>query len=204
MKEEEKKEKELEEEKKERFKPPNFLARVPMIWKFGGIAWVFIKYTEITQKNGQISQLFIHVALVLIMWWVIGSGAPIKDKKILTPEEALDEVDKHVKWLKRKNRIAKFARVYIGPNAGLFHSEALPQHYLIGVEIEENNNLSHYQATVYAVGDSRGYVTLQESSTKITGREPIPVKFPVPASWKAASSQLDLKFDDILFGKGQK
>lgn len=191
--EQDKKEKEKVEEKK-----VGFFDKVPVFAKIGGAAVLLWKFLEIRNRGGELNEMSVWAFAVLAVWYMWGSAGKKVDTGILTRKEAVDLLRKEIEIMKRDGEIEPFSQVFIGPNIGLFHSEGMPQHYQIGVEIVEEDHREYKRGIVYAKGDTKGYVTIQDNLGKLTGREPIPTKYPIPTIMRKANKQLDIDFDRML------
>lgn len=176
--------------------------KVPPIWKIGGVAVLFLKYQDISNRHGQLSEMWLWVGTVLLIWYFLGSATKKAENKILTPEEAERELRKEIERRRKNGRIPQFARVYITENDGLFHHEGMPQHYQIGIEIIEDNIRKYKRAIVNAEGDTKGYVTIQDNVGSLTGREPIPKVTP---KWiDDAMKKYNMDWKDILIAGGRR
>ena len=85
----------------------------------------------------------------------------------------------------------------------MFHHEGMPQHYQIELRIIEDDLPQYKRAIVNAEGLTKGFVTIQDSVGKLTGREPIPVVSPLPA-WLKRSQKHDWDLEKYIFGEAKK
>ena len=196
-KEEEKKEEEVKEEKKE-----NWFTKVPVIYKMGAIIILVIKYQSIVSSGGNIQELWMWVIIALVILYFLGSEGKRRDTGVLTPKEARKELQKEIDSLIQEGSISRWAKVYIGPNNGLFRYEGMPRHYQIQVEIHDDLGRHYKRGVVDAEGSTKGYATLQDSIGKLTGREPIPVR--TPKLFQDFKKKYGGEYTDLLFGKTGK
>ena len=202
MKDIEQEEKEKQEKDKEEKKQENWFTKVPAIWKLGGLGVIFFKYQSLISSGGEIKELFIWIIVIVLVWYFIGSESKRRTTEILTPREAEEALDKEIQRKIKKGQINKWAKIYTGPNNGLFHHEGLPQHYQIGVEIVSEKSREYKRGVVFAEGETKGFATLQEGRGRLTGREAIPVISPIP-NWLKRSKKYDLDLDKYMFGGGK-
>lgn len=193
---EEQKEKE-EVKKKEGEK--TWFQNVPVVWKLGGIGLIFVKYLMIVNAKGNISELWFWIIAVLVAWYLIGQAGMKRDTGVLTPEEAEAALKKEIARKVKDGQISKWAKIYVGPNNGLYHHEGMPDYYIIGVEIITYNKREYRRGLVFAVGKTKGYATLQNVSSEITGTETVPSVVIIPP-WLKRSKKYDLDLDKYVYG----
>jgi hypothetical protein len=198
LKEEDKKEKQVEEQRQ-----PDFFSRVPVTAKVVGALIILVKYLSIRQKGGQLKELIPWIIGVVILWYLIGSTSLKINTGILTPEEAELALNKEIKRKKKDGQIPQFAKYFIGPEIALFHHDGMPQHYQIAVEMIQNDKREYMRGVVYAEGQTKGYATLQTNMGKLTGREAIPIVSPIPR-WMKKGRELDdygFGFEKLMGGE---
>lgn len=194
------KERELEKKKEKEKTKPSFFSKVPTIWKIVGIAFIVIMYLKIQNDGGSINKVIIWILIVLAIWYIMGNDLLGRQVEILTPEEAYEAAEKHIHYLRTRPNpiIERNADVYLD-NANLFHSDGMPQHYQIGATIITENSKEYKRLIVMAEGPTKRYTTMQDSFGKLTGREAIPVKSPLP-TWLKRGKKAGLDTDRLLYG----
>ena len=198
VQEEEKKKK--EDEKKEQL---NWFQRVPILYKIVGAAVVFVKYLAITSAHGSLKELVPWVVGVLIIWYIMGSHTQKLDTGVLTPEQAERCLKEEIKRKVKDGQIPRFSQIYIGPVNALFHDEGMPQHYQIGLEMVHDHTRHLMKAIVPAVGDTKGYVTLQENVGNFRGVDVLNKISALPPWYKNAKKS-GIDPDKFLFGTGRQ
>lgn len=193
-KEEEKKEEETKEEKKE-----NWFTKVPVIYKIAAIIILVIKYQSIVASGGNIQELWLWVIIALVALYFLGAEGKRRDTGVLTPEDAEKVLKNEIKRKIKDVQISRWAKIYIGPNNGLFRYEGMPRHYQIELEIIDDLGRHYKRGIVDAEGVTKGYATIQDSMGKLTGREPIPVR--TPKIFQDLKKKYELDYDSFLFGK---
>lgn len=192
--------KELEQKKEE--EKGNWWTRVPVLYKVGGALIIFFKYLSVTKTpGGNLNELWVWIIAVVLVWWYLGQEGQRRQAHILTPEEAETALKKELVRKVKEGQISRWAKIYLGPNNGLFHHEGLPIHYQIQIELVEDYLREYKRAVVFADGPEKGYVTIQDVPAKLTGREVIPVK--TPKIFKMLK-KFDVDVDQFIFGPKRK
>lgn len=192
---EETKEKEKKEQQEE--KKISWFQKVPMVFKLGGIGILFFKYQSLVKTGGDFNEIWIWVIAVIALWYVLGSEGKRRTSGILTAAEAEEILREEVERKKKEGQIERWDNIYYGPNNGLFIQEGIPQHYQIEMQIMSENKREFKRGIVFAAGDTKGIVTIQDSVGRLTGREPIPVR--TPQIFKELK-KYDIDMDKFIFG----
>ena len=172
---------EKEEKPKEKVKKFS-LADVPTRIKVISVIVIFYLYTR---SNTTSSELLLAGGGVFLLWYFTGKDVG-KEKDVLSPQEAYTLLKTDIEKRKETGRIPKFTKVYID-NDGLKHHNAMPDFYIFGLEYQPPYaNTEFKRAIVSAVGNTKGYVTIQDSNGRTTGTEVIPSKVLVPPWIKTA------------------
>lgn len=195
------KEKQQEIEKAQKSTGSFQWSKVPKYAQLGGIAVLALKYISITQNKGNMNELWMWVVFVIVVWFILGTWGKTAENTILTPEEADIAARKEIARKIKDGQISKNARWFLGPNNGLFHSEGLPQHYLIQLEIIEDYYKEYKRCMVFAQGNTKGFVTIQDTLGKLDGRTPVPVISPLPV-WAKRMQKAGLDIDKYIMGGG--
>lgn len=196
MNDEEKKDKEKKEEKPKY----SWFQKVPVLYKVLGLGLIVVQYLGISNRGGSTNEIWIWVIIVLAVWYFIGSGGLLREGSILTPVEAETKLGEEIERKIREKQIPRSARIFIGPNNGLFHHEGLPVHYIISIEILDKGIVAHKRGIVFAEGNTKGYVTIQDFPGKVTGREAVPLVSPIP-HWMRRADRAGLDIDKYVFGE---
>lgn len=193
QKEEEKKE---EEGKKEN--EPSWFQKVPAMFKLIALVFLLIQYQKIVSGGGNIKEMWTWVAVTLIALYFLGTEGKRREPDILTPEDAELALKNEITRKIKDGQIDRWAKVFIGPNNGLFFYEGMPRHYQIGVEISTDGRKEYKRGIVNAEGNTKGYATLQDHPGKVTGRELIPIK--TPKVFTDFKKKFGIDYDKLLFG----
>lgn len=198
VKDKEKEEKEKEVKEKVEESKISWFHKVPTLWKIGGIAILFIRFQAVSQAKGDISEMWIWVLGVLAAWYFIGTEGKRRTTQVLSPEEAEDALEAEIQRKVNKGQISRWAKIFIGPNNGIFWHEGMPQHYQIGLQIIDNDRRSYKKGIVIAEGTAKGYATIQNNPGELQGTEMIPVRTP-PIFKQLKKYGVDV--DQFIFGK---
>ena len=203
IKDKEKEEKEIEEKKEEKKKEESWFQRVPAIWKVLAAAVIFVRYLAISNSGGNIQELWLWIIGALVILYLIGSESMKKSSGLLTPEEAEQALKKEIARKKRDGQIPLNTKIDIGCNNGLFWHEGMPQHYQIQLAFTYKNLKEFKKGLVWAYGEAKGMVTIQDNMGKLTGRESVPVVSPLPP-WIRRSRRYNLDIEKGLFDLAKK
>lgn len=165
---------------------------IPMGFKalaIGILAFIFWRGNIVTDQN-----TFLWLGIAAFVFWLLYKGQ--FKEEMITPEVAEELTKKELERKQKENQFPANTKIYIGPNNGLKHHRAMPQHYIIALKIDYPDHLTEYKRAV--VDAKTGFVTIQDSVGKTTGREAIPTKDIVPAFLKQAKEYGLTKY---LFGK---
>lgn len=192
--EKEKKEKEQKEEKKE-----SWWSKVPLQWMLIGVGFILIRFWSITSRGGELQELWWSVALVLFVWYIIGSRAKKIMSGVLTRREARDIAQREIQDSINRGEIEKGAKVYWDHTDALQIVDGAPKHYEISFMVKQDRRIEYKKATVFAEGDIKGYATIQDSMGKLTGREAVPIRNLINR-WIKEGKKQELDLRDILWG----
>ena len=79
----------------------------------------------------------------------------------------------------------------------------MPQHYQIQLAFTYKNLKEFKKGLVWAYGEAKGMVTIQDNMGKLTGRESVPVVSPLPP-WIRRSRRYNLDIEKGLFDLAKK
>lgn len=194
-------EEEKKEEKKVEEKKVSWFTKVPTIYKLLAGGLLFFKYQSIINTGANLQELWMWVIFIILGLYFIGTEGVRRETIILEPKDAEEALKKEIVRKIKEGQISRWAKIYVGPNNGLFHHEGMPQHYQIGVEIIDDSGRQYKRGIVFAEGNTKGYATLQDSSGKLTGRESIPIA--TPKIFKTLK-KYDIDMDKFIFGEKAK
>lgn len=196
----EKEEKNIAEEK-EKQREPGLFSRVPTMYILAGVAVIVLMYLRTSSGHGSSQEFWTWTIAVFVMWWLLGRGIKAKTGGLLTPEEADILIKKEINRMRNEDppQIARFSQVYLGPDCGLRKHEALPRHYLKGMEVHYDGVIEYKRIMCYAEGEERGFVTIANNPGKFQGTEAIPVISPIPKQWRRLQ-EAGFNIDRMLFG----
>ena len=189
-----KKEEEIVKEKEKR---QSWIRKVPPLMILVGIVIVFIRYQSLVSQSKELGELFIWAAAVVLVWYLLAGTTMDKDTRVLTPKEAFDLLVAEVNQRRKDNRILQNAKVFYSINDGLQHHEGMPDHYIIGMTIRTDRKISYKKAVVIAVGETKGYITIQGHPGEVQGTEALQKVVIVPGYMKRAK-KWDLDIEKIL------
>ena len=175
-------------------------ANVPTAFKISGLLFIFLKYNEITRNNGNLSELWIYIIIVGVVWYFLGMDYKMNSTGILTPKQAYDKLREEIAIMYKDGRIKANQKVIISPVQNIGTHESIPTYYIFSVVImSSEGDRFKYKGIVYAKGEMQGIACLTKESTEIRGDETQHTKSIVPSFVKNAEKYPTLKG---LFGLG--
>lgn len=198
----EQKKEEKENEQKAKATRTSSFANVPIAFKILGFLFLFLKYNEITQRKGNISEMWIYIIMVGVVWYFLGMDYIQQRTGILSPKEAYDCLRSEVNIMKKDGRIKYNQKIVINPVQNLATHEAIPTYYIFSVILYSNDaGVMKYKAMVSAKGETMGFVYMVKSTTEERGDGAEHTKSIVPKFVKDADKYPALKG---LFGLGDR
>jgi hypothetical protein len=197
---EKKKEQEQEENKAKAIRKSSF-ANVPLWGKILGVVFLFLKYNDISRRNGNLSEMWVYVIIVGIAWYFLGMDYKMQQAQILTPKEAYDCLRKELATMQKDGRIKYNEKIVINPIQNLGSHDAIPTYYIFSTIIYSNSGIKKYKSLVYAKGETMGFVMMIEIPVKERGDGAEHTKMILPNIVKQAEKYPALK---SFFGMGNK
>lgn len=175
-------------------------ANVPLFGKILGVLFIYLKFNEIQSRQGNLSELWIYLIVVGVVWYFWGMDAKATTDHILSPKEAYDCLRKEISIMMKDGRIKYNQKAIITPVQNLQTHESIPTYYIFSVQLYSNDaGVQKYKAMVSAKGETIGFVYMVKAPVEIRGDEAEHTKSIVPKFVKDSEKYPALKG---LFGLG--
>lgn len=149
------------------------LERVPPYILIGAALIIILIIRALTLVNESDRKMYYFIIGVILLILILLGKQNRPDNSIVTPEEAENLVEHFLMRKKKKEQWLSGMQYKVTPVNNICHTDACGNHYEIGVEVSIPNEPKpqNWLAKVQMKGEERGFVSLVESVTHVTGRE---------------------------------